>query len=90
MGKHKYASFFSVGENRTSADASQFQAASGPAEQENQNDRVPDDHPTRVGEPVPGSYCVYRYSRLQYEEREGESNPKPSKGIVVNNGIKLT
>ena len=39
-----------------------------------------------VGVLRPGSYCRYMYNPLQREQREGEWNPKASKGIVVQKG----
>ena len=39
-----------------------------------------------VGVLRPGSYCTYRYYPLQREQREGEWNPKASKGILVRKG----
>ena len=42
--------------------------------------------PWQVGQLCPGSYCRYRYHPLEREQREGDWNPKASKGIVVPKG----
>ncbi|XP_068676830.1 uncharacterized protein [Montipora foliosa] len=36
----------------------------------------------QVGSLQPGSYCMFRYSPLQREERSSQWDPKPSKGIM--------
>ena len=35
---------------------------------------------------VSGSYCLSSHSQLQYIEREGDWEPKPSKGILISKG----
>ncbi|XP_068725933.1 uncharacterized protein [Montipora capricornis] len=42
--------------------------------------------PWQVGSLQPGSYCMFRYSPLQREERSSQWDPKPSKGIMSQKG----